>query len=52
MANDAGAKYILPIHHMTFNFGKESQLEPIQRFEKALERERIALREVGETFTL
>src|ERR1041385_8451634 len=52
MANDAGANYILPIHHMTFNFGKESQLEPIQRFEKALEKERIALREVGETFSL
>ena len=52
MANDAGANYILPIHHMTFNFGKEIQMEPIERFQRALEADRIALREVGETFTL
>ena len=52
MANDAGANYILPIHHMTFNFGKEIQMEPIQRFQRALAAERIALREVGETFIL
>lgn len=52
MANDAGANYILPIHHMTFNFGKDIQMEPIQRFERALAAERIGWREVGETFTL
>ena len=52
MANDAGAQYILPIHHMTFNFGKDIQTEPIQRFERALAPERIGWREVGETFTL
>ena len=52
MANDAGAQYILPIHHMTFNFGKDIQMEPIQRFERALAVERIGWREVGETFTL
>ncbi len=52
MANDAGAKYILPIHHQAFNLGRESFLEPIQRFEAALEneQERIALRSVGQTF--
>jgi L-ascorbate metabolism protein UlaG (beta-lactamase superfamily) len=52
MANDAGANYILPIHHMTFNFGKDIQNEPIERFERALSAERIGWREVGETFTL
>ena len=52
MANDAGAHYILPIHHMTFNFGKDIQMEPIARFERALPSERIGWREVGETFTL
>jgi len=52
MANDAGANYILPIHHMTFNFGKEIQNEPLARFEKAIASERIGWREVGETFTL
>ena len=52
MANDAGANYILPIHHMTFNFGKDIQNEPIQRFQRALAAERVGWREVGETFTL
>lgn len=50
MANDAGAKYLLPIHHKTFTLGREGQAEPVQRLELALERERIALRNVGETF--
>jgi L-ascorbate metabolism protein UlaG (beta-lactamase superfamily) len=51
MANDAGANYVLPIHHKTFKLGQESANEPIQRFEEALESEkqRIALREVGQT---
>ena len=52
MANDAGANYVLPIHHMTFNFGKDIQNEPIERFERALAAERIGWREVGQTFTL
>jgi L-ascorbate metabolism protein UlaG (beta-lactamase superfamily) len=52
MANDAGANYILPIHHMTFNFGKEIQHEPITRFAAAVAAERIGWREVGQTFTL
>lgn len=52
MANDAGAHFVLPIHHMTFNFGKEIQMEPIERLQRALAKERIAWREVGETFTL
>jgi L-ascorbate metabolism protein UlaG (beta-lactamase superfamily) len=50
MANDAGAHYVLPIHHQTFHFGVGCPLEPIQRFEKALTHERIALRHIGETF--
>lgn len=49
MTNDAGAKYLLPIHHKTFTLGREGPLEPMQRLEQALERERIALRDVGET---
>ncbi len=52
MANDAGANFILPIHHMTFNFGKDIQNEPIERFKRALSAERIGWHEVGETFTL
>lgn len=50
MANDAGARYLLPIHHKTFTLGREGPREPVQRLEQALERERIALRDVGETF--
>jgi L-ascorbate metabolism protein UlaG (beta-lactamase superfamily) len=52
MANDAGAHYILPIHHMTFNFGKDIQNEPIERFKRALDSKRIGWHEVGETFKL
>jgi L-ascorbate metabolism protein UlaG (beta-lactamase superfamily) len=52
MANAAGAKYILPIHHTTFRLGREVYTEPLERFETALakESERIALRRAGETF--
>lgn len=54
MANDAGAEHILPIHHQAFNLGREPFNEPIERFQEALSKEpdRIALREVGETWRL
>ena len=50
MANDAGAKCILPIHHQTFNLGKESPLEPIQRFRQALTPERAVCCDIGQTW--
>jgi L-ascorbate metabolism protein UlaG (beta-lactamase superfamily) len=52
MTNDAGAHHLLPVHHKTFAFGREGMVEPMQRLEAALERDRIALRDVGETFQL
>jgi len=54
MANDAGAKYILPMHHYTFRFGREFSHEPLERLQLALESEaeRLAWREAGATFTL
>jgi L-ascorbate metabolism protein UlaG (beta-lactamase superfamily) len=54
MANEAGAKYIVPVHHQTFKLSDEPMDEPIQRFQKALENEpeRIALKDIGETFVL
>ena len=54
MANQAGAKYVLPVHHQTFRLSFEPFREPIERFENALRTEpgRIALREIGETFVL
>ncbi|HEX8280186.1 MAG TPA: MBL fold metallo-hydrolase [Chthoniobacterales bacterium] len=54
MANAAGADHILPVHHQTFRLSAEPFREPIERFEAALQLdpERIALREIGETFAL
>jgi L-ascorbate metabolism protein UlaG (beta-lactamase superfamily) len=52
MANDAGARYVVPIHHQTFQLSEEPMGEPIERFQAALqqEKERIALKDIGETF--
>jgi L-ascorbate metabolism protein UlaG (beta-lactamase superfamily) len=54
MANAAGARFILPVHHQTFRLSFEPLREPIERFEAALHKspERIALRQIGETFVL
>jgi L-ascorbate metabolism protein UlaG (beta-lactamase superfamily) len=52
MADDAGARFVLPIHHQTFRLSVEALDEPIRRFCAALEPERVALREIGETFVL
>ncbi len=54
MANAAGARFIAPVHHQTFRLSLEPFREPIERFEVALSKtpERIALREIGETFVL
>ena len=54
MANAAGAHFIMPIHHQTFRLSFEPLREPIERFEAAFSKtpERIALREIGETFVL
>ncbi len=54
MANDAGARFIVPVHHQTFRLSVEPFREPIERFEAALSKtpERIALREIGQTFVL
>jgi hypothetical protein len=52
MANDAGAKYFLPVHFKTFQFGREGTIEPLERLEAAIAPERLALRDVGQTFCL
>jgi L-ascorbate metabolism protein UlaG (beta-lactamase superfamily) len=54
MANEAGAHFIMPVHHQTFRLSSEDFHEPIVRFQAALHEtpERIALREIGETFVL
>ncbi|HEY9510225.1 MAG TPA: MBL fold metallo-hydrolase [Verrucomicrobiae bacterium] len=52
LANAAGARYLIPVHHQTFRLSHEPMNEPIERFEAALhnERQRVALRQIGETF--
>jgi L-ascorbate metabolism protein UlaG (beta-lactamase superfamily) len=54
MANAAGAHFVMPVHHQTFRLSFEPFREPIERFENALraQSERVALREIGETFVL
>jgi L-ascorbate metabolism protein UlaG (beta-lactamase superfamily) len=54
MANEAGARFIMPIHHQTFRLSAEGFREPIERFQVALHEtpDRIALCEIGETFVL
>jgi L-ascorbate metabolism protein UlaG (beta-lactamase superfamily) len=54
MANAAGARFIMPVHHQTFRLSVEPFREPIERFNLALANspKRIALREIGETFIL
>jgi L-ascorbate metabolism protein UlaG (beta-lactamase superfamily) len=54
MADMAGAKFIMPIHHQTFKLSLEPMDEPLGRFQKALSiaPERIALTEIGQTFVL
>jgi L-ascorbate metabolism protein UlaG (beta-lactamase superfamily) len=54
MADAAGARFIMPVHHQTFRLSIEPFREPIERFTRALVKtpERIALREIGETFVL
>ncbi len=54
MATAAGAEYIMPIHHQTFRLSAEPFREPIERFVAALGStpERVALREIGDTFRL
>jgi L-ascorbate metabolism protein UlaG (beta-lactamase superfamily) len=54
MAKAAGARFLMPVHHQTFKLSWEPFREPIERFIAALaeEPERIALREIGETFVL
>lgn len=54
MADAAGARQFVPIHHATFKLSEEPMDEPLQRLEDALRHEqgRLALRRVGEHVTL
>ncbi len=54
MTNEAGARFMLPIHHRTFKLSREPVDEPVTRLLRAAgsERRRIALTEIGETWRL
>ena len=52
--NAAGVDYIVPVYHQTFRLSFGPFHEPMERFQAELRNEpqRIALREIGETFVL
>ena len=54
MANHAGAEHILPVHHKTFQLGREPRSEPIERLLAAAgsSPDRVCLHEIGEEFHL
>ena len=54
MADMAGARLIVPIHHRTFKLSDEPMTEPLERCERMLRHEagRLALRQVGEHVAL
>lgn len=52
MSREAGARYLIPIHHETFKLSHEPMDEPAQRLRQALadEGERLLAASVGQTF--
>lgn len=54
MANHAGAEFVLPVHHQTFELSREPRFEPIERLLAAAQphAERVCLRQIGEEFHL
>jgi L-ascorbate metabolism protein UlaG (beta-lactamase superfamily) len=51
MADAAGGRLFVPVHHQSFELSREPFLEPIERTQEALAKEldRLAIREVGQT---
>jgi L-ascorbate metabolism protein UlaG (beta-lactamase superfamily) len=51
MADAAGARLVVPVHHQTFRLSNEPFREPIERMQEALIREhdRLALTDIGQT---
>ncbi len=54
MANHAGAEYILPVHHQTFQLSREPYLEPVERILAAAGQspDRVCVQSIGEEFHL
>jgi L-ascorbate metabolism protein UlaG (beta-lactamase superfamily) len=51
LANAAGTRLFVPVHHQSFQLSREPLSEPIERTQAALagEPDRLALREIGQT---
>jgi L-ascorbate metabolism protein UlaG (beta-lactamase superfamily) len=54
MANDAGAEFVFPVHHQTFQLSHEPRSEPIQRLLTAAGSapDRVCVQEIGAEFHL
>lgn len=54
MANAAGARLFVPVHHQSFRLSREPFSEPIERTQAALaqEADRLVVREIGETVVI
>jgi L-ascorbate metabolism protein UlaG (beta-lactamase superfamily) len=54
MSREMGARYVLPMHHATFKLSREPVGEPISRMiaVAGAERWRVAIKEIGQTWTL
>ena len=54
MADAAGARVIVPVHHQSFRLSNEPFTEPIERVQEALAREqdRLAVRDIGQTVVI
>lgn len=54
MANHAGAEFVLPVHHQTFQLGREARTEPIERIlaSAGSTPDRVCLQEIGQEFHL
>jgi L-ascorbate metabolism protein UlaG (beta-lactamase superfamily) len=52
MARDAGAEYVLPVHHQTFALSRESKFEPIHRLLDAAgsASDRVCVQDIGQEF--
>lgn len=54
MANEAGAEFVIPVHHQTFRLSSEPHREPIERLLQAAgsNEDRVGIREIGDEFHL
>jgi L-ascorbate metabolism protein UlaG (beta-lactamase superfamily) len=54
MGNDAGAEFLVPVHHQTFQLSSEPVGEPIRRFYEAAgsSAHRVAIDSIGREFHL